>query len=173
MKSKRSYQVNVAAVEEHFRNLARFIGDAGGNQKVCNELTSIATGLTPFRNYDWAKFAQFLARAEEFDRTGVLPVAAPTTRAKAASKPPKPAAAEVSRKITSLYHNILNPALTTEAIDAQLALLDGLKKKAELLEIANVVGIGEKVKKLKLAELSSAIKQAIRDRRGMFRRPEN
>jgi hypothetical protein len=164
--------VNVAAVEEHFRNLAKFIGDAGGSQKVCNELTSIATGLSRFCDYDWGKFSEFLARAEEYHRTGVLPVVAPTTRVKAAPKPPKPAAAEVIRKITSLYQNILNPSLTTESIDADLALLKGLKG-AELLEVAQVVGVGEKVKKLKVGDMAEAIKQAIRDRRGMYRRPES
>ena len=64
----------------------------------------------------------------------------------------------VIRKITSHYEKVLNPALTTEAIDADLIPLDRLKKKAELLEIANDVGIGEKVKKRKLAELSPTIK---------------
>jgi hypothetical protein len=164
--------VNVAAVEEHFRNLAKFIGDAGGSQKVCNDLTSIATGLSSFRSYDWGQFSQFLARSEEYHRTGVLPVVAPTSRAKAAPKAPKPAAAEVIRKITSLYQNILNPSLTPEAIDADLALLKGLKG-ADLLEVAQVVGVAEKVKNLKVADRAAAISQAIRDRRGMFRRPES
>ncbi len=166
--------MNVAAVQQHFRDLAALVGHAGASAKVVDELTLIATGLEPFRDRPLGLFAEFLRKAEEFDRTGVLPVVATKARKPAAPKvpkPPKPAAADVIQRIVTLYQNILTPTLTAETIDQELALIDALKGP-DLQALATQLEVGEKVKKLKVKDKATAMKQVIRDRRGMFERAD-
>jgi hypothetical protein len=166
--------MNVAVVQQHFRDLAKLVEHAGATAKVLNELHLIATSLEPFKEHKLDLFAEFLKKAEEYDRTGVMPVVA--TKAKRATTPkapkvPKPSAAEVIQRIVNLYQTILSPTLTEETIEQELALVDTLKGP-DLQSLAGQIDVGEKVKKMKVKDKATAIKQAIRDRRGMFQRAD-
>ena len=79
--------------------------------------------------------------------------------------------AEVIDRVGKLYQDILNPTHTPEHIDRELALLDGLITK-DLLAAADRLGVKATVQKMKVGPMRDAIKRVVRDRRGMFNRPD-
>jgi hypothetical protein len=167
--------MNVGVVQQHFRELTNFVQMAGASTKVVEELSLIAGGLEHFKDRPLGLFVEFLKKAEEYDRTGVLPVVASKPKRepkpKAPPKPLKPKAAEIIQRVVTLYQNILTPTLTNESIEQELALVDSLKG-TDLQSLATQLDVAEKVKKLKVKEKIAAIKQVVRDRRGMFERAD-
>jgi len=160
--------MNVASVQKHFRDLAGLLADVSGAKNVVAELSAFAAALEPCRSMSVAKFGEFLRLAEEHQRTGKLDPSVPS-RSKSVASKTEPA--EAIRRVTILYQTILQPNITSVHIESELALLDGLKK-ADLLQVANVVGTHDAMKSRKVDDVRTALKKAIRDRRGMFERPD-
>ena len=162
--------MNVASVQKHFRDLAAMLADTRGATTVVAELSAVADGLAPFRTQSLAEFAAFLRRAEEYQRLGKLePLPTPRAGRKTTTTAVPPQ--EVIRRVGALYERVTDPKLTTEVIDAELALVDQLKV-ADLHTLAEAIGNLGVVKGLKQkADKASAIKKFIRDRRGMANRP--
>lgn len=157
--------MNVAALRSHLRDLSAFLDAAGAAKKVTDDLRAASNGLTPFDAYKLADFVSFLGKAEEYSRTGVLPV---TGKPKAAPKPKAvPVNAQEARdRVVSLHDRAATA--TDEEIAAVLALLAKLKK-ADLEPIAAAIGLrGKFTVKAMLAE----IERIIRDRRGIAERNE-
>ena len=76
----------VSLVQQHFLDLTRLLAGAEA-KKVVAEFERIAAGLEPFRDKSIAEFADFLVKAEEYHRTGILPIG---KQAKAPAKPKAP-----------------------------------------------------------------------------------
>jgi len=166
--------MNVVVMQQHFRELSALIRSAGAASKLVDEFLAVAMALEPFREHSVGAFASFLVRADEFDKTGKVTVTA--TKPKRAAAPKalkviKPSDAEILARLSTLYQGILNPNLTDETIEAELLLVDQLKTPG-LQTLATEVGIGERIKKFKVPDKKAAIKQAIRDRRGIFHRAD-
>ena len=163
--------MNVASVQKHFRDLATMLADTTGAKTVVADLTAVADGLAPFRSQPLAEFAAFLRRAEEYQRLGKLE-SQPTPRAGRKSATSSVPPQEVIRRVSALNQRVTDPLLTTEVIDAELALIDQLKV-TDLHVLAEAIGNLGVVKGLKQkADKASAIKKYIRDRRGMSKRPD-
>jgi len=161
-------------MQQHFRELSALIRSAGAASKLVDEFLAVAMALEPFREHSVGAFASFLVRADEFDKTGKVTVTATKpkrTAAPKALKVIKPSDAEILARLSTLYRGILNPNLTDETIEAELLLVDQLKTPG-LQTLATEVGIGERIKKFKVPDKKAAIKQAIRDRRGIFHRAD-
>ena len=166
--------MNVVVMQQHFRELSALIRSAGAASKLVEEFLAVATALEPFREQSVGAFASFLVRADEFDKTGKVTVIATKPKRVAAPKAAritKPSDAEILTRLSTLYEGILNPNLTDETIEAELLLVDQLKG-AGLQTLATTVGIAEKIKKFKVPDKKAALKQAIRDRRGIFQRAD-
>lgn len=157
--------MNVAALRSHLRDLSGFLDAAGATKKVTDDLRGAADGLAPFDGYKLTEFVAFLGRAEEFVRTGQLPV---TGKPKAAAKPKAvPVNAQEARdRVVSLHDRAASA--TDEQIAEAMAPLAKLKK-ADLEPIAAAIGLrGKLTVKAMLAE----IERIIRDRRGIAERSE-
>ena len=100
-----------------------------------------------------AEFADFLARAKEFDETGVV-----STAGKSARKPAKAtdadAIAAAAQSYLRLAEQSVDGSVTDARIDAEMKVLDKLSKDA-LIAVAREVGVQKtlKTKKDALAEL--------------------
>lgn len=168
--------MHVGVLRKHLSDLADVLRQAGAAQKVVDGVSACAAALSPFAEYEVGAFAALLAKADEYRRAGVEPdkvpkKAAPAARPKAA-KAPAPSAAEVIDRVVRLYQDALNPNLTPEAFEQELAGVDGLKGP-DLATAAERLGIGATVRALKtVAEKKAAIKKVVRDRPGMFHRPK-
>ncbi len=132
--------MKVADLQQYFTDLAKLLHATDG-KKSAVELSKIAEGLQPFRDYDLANFASFLARAEDYARTGVLPV----VPSKAGPRPKAPAKAKVDvsslrGEVVNLHNTATSPGVTFEAIEALGPKLDALTK-ADLGSIAEAIGL--------------------------------
>ena len=110
-------------------------------------------GLEPFRELTIDAFAGFLRRAEEYERTGILPVstkAAPKPRAKKETGPPY-SVDDAIREIQSLYEQAADESTTYAKIQEEVKKLDKLKKP-ELDRLTTEFGLG------KLKSKAAAIK---------------
>lgn len=82
--------MNVNSLQVFLRSLMPALDAVGGNATLRKGVESVAASLDPFAHIDFDQFAAFLKRAEEFDRTGVVPMAAPKGRT-STRKPTAPA----------------------------------------------------------------------------------
>ncbi len=139
-----------------------------GGKKAADDLDYVREKLTPFREVDVRTFGNFLIRAEEYHRTGIIPI-------KGDKPPPKkttprsttdavPAAAA---KVKDLYERATDPSLSREFIEAEVMALNGLTK-AQLDEVAISVGINQKYPTK--AKVLEALIWRIMDRKGSFAR---
>jgi hypothetical protein len=168
--------MKVADLQKYFSDLAKLLHATDG-KKSAAELVKIAEGLEPFREYGLADFAGFLARAEDYARTGILPVVAPkaTARPKA---PPKPKAdlSALRTEVERLYGSAASPAVTIESIDELRLKLDKLNKAdlGSIAQVIDLVGMSSKPKAVILDAIvgrirsikQSALRTSIIDRPG-------
>lgn len=164
--------MNVAALQKHLRDLAEFLESSDAGKTVVKGVKAISDGLSPFAAETVEAFAEFLKQAEEYRRTGVLPLgkakkAAATAKAVVAP----PALDEVKGKVAALYGQA--PTATDPQISALLDPLEKQFKLPDLQAIAEVVGVGGTASKLRTkGKVIEEIRRAIVERRGMAQRSE-
>jgi hypothetical protein len=160
--------VNVAALQTHLRDLAGFLSRAGAGAGVVRDLTAIHDALTPFGPDPLDKFAEFLRAAEEYKRTGIVPVKGPKT--KGASGQPVVPVDDLRRQLRDLYDRA--SAATDAQIDAGLSPLGQKSVTLTVLkDLARAVGADGTAKGLRgKAQVIAAIRHAITDRRAMAQR---
>jgi hypothetical protein len=132
--------MKVADLQQYFNDLAKLIHATDG-KKSAPELSKVAESLQPFRNYELAEFASFLARAEEYSRTGLIPVVnlKPGSRSKPTGKP-NPELAALRAEVVHLHGSASSPGVTIDSIDAVVPKLGKLNKN-DLLSVAEVIGL--------------------------------
>jgi hypothetical protein len=91
-----------------------------GAKKVADELEDVCARLTPFASRGLKEFGEFLAKAEQFDREGVISTGGKSPRKTPAVKSTD-RLEEARARAKSLFDNALNPNLTVKAIEQQLA----------------------------------------------------
>jgi hypothetical protein len=127
--------MNVSAVQEFLRGLAGPLTAAGAPRKITDDLLRIAEGLEPFRDQPLAQFADFLVRAEEYHRTGVIPV-----RRRRRKEPDPAKVLQAAQEFKALAERAWDAELPEETLHAQLQqILEPLSRK-ELLQVLQEVG---------------------------------
>jgi hypothetical protein len=145
--------VNVGDLQQFLRSLGTLLA-ANQGKAPAKEFDAFCDGLAPFRDQGVAAFAQFLRDAEEYKRTGAVPA----SRKAAARKPRavKPAAPkrqplkkkddvqaveEAAAVLQGLYDRATDPALTHEAIEAEVDRIDREFDGEGLKAVARKFGI--------------------------------
>jgi len=167
--------VNVADLQQHFRNVVAFVEVAKPAEKVLNELRAVVEAFGPFAGYSLADFGAFLVKAEEYNRTGVLPVV-PEKKTKAAAKPrvpkaPVPSASETIDKMFAFYETVIHSSLTDAEIDAQTLPIEKLPKAA-LETLVAKMHLSPTMKKLKVGEMRTKIRSEFRERKFRYERSD-
>jgi len=133
--------MNVRELQQFLQSLRQPLSTAGG-KKVADDLERACAGLEPFGDMPIAQFADFLAAAESYARTGVVPTSG---RAKAAGRSPKAvdsqAVEAAAERVKSLYERVSAPEVTYSLIEAEVKRLNKEFVKDALLEIARQLGI--------------------------------
>ncbi len=140
-------------------NLRSFLGSlvdplqAAGGTRVAGELQSAMQLLEPFDSLLLSEFSVLLQQSQEYRSTGILPVAASTTRkAKAPKAPaaPKPTSEETirnaSQQILRLYERSIDQDCDYSLIEAEIKKLDKQLTKDECLAVIREVGLHGKFK---------------------------
>jgi hypothetical protein len=135
--------MNVGDLQQFLRSLSRPLSLSGA-KKAADDLERACAGLEPFRGLGIAEFADFLARAETYARTGVVPTtkSARSSAGRAGAKTGDPQAlAAAIEQVRALYDRVTSPEVTYATIDAELKRLDKQFKKDEILQIAREFGV--------------------------------
>ena len=115
---------------------------SGAKKEIVEDLQRACEGLEPFASHSVKDFAAFLVRAEEFSRTGIIPVQAKPARAARTPKPKLPALSleDAQSLVASLYDRSISDDVTYEHITAEVQKLDKLNAK-DLTEVAKHFGV--------------------------------
>ncbi len=135
--------MNVSDLQQFLRSLSRPLSDSGA-KKAADDLERACAGMEPFRDLNVAQFADFLANAEEYARTGVVPTtrSARSSAGKPGAKAGDPhAVAAAIDSVRGLYDRVASSEVTYATIEAELKRLDKQFKKDEILEIARGFGV--------------------------------
>lgn len=115
---------------------------SGAKKEIVDDLGRACDGFDPFASHSVKDFAAFLVRAEEYARTGIVPVRATAARAPRTTKPKAPALSleDAQGLVTSLYDRSISDDVTYEHITAEVQKLDKLTAK-DLVEVAKHFGV--------------------------------
>lgn len=163
--------MRIANLQQFIRSLIPPFQASGAKEKTIAEVEEACVALEPFAGLAVGEFADFLRRAEEYDRTGIVPVAAKTaTKPRAPRKEAAPAytAEEALRDLRDLYERSLGDDVTYQMIADGVKRLDKLKKP-DLDSVTAQFGLGKlKTKPLALA----AIREKVEDYKKNHRRTQ-
>jgi hypothetical protein len=129
--------MRVADLQKFLRALIPPLEASGAKRDIIDDLTRATDALQPFAEHAIKDFAVFLPRAEEYARTGMLPVSAkPPARARAATpKAPALTLDDGKNLVTSLYDRSIADDVSHDFIAAEVKKLDKLTAK-DLSEVA-------------------------------------
>ena len=136
--------MTVGALRSYLSDLSRFVAAGGAKKELTDDLGAVVNGLAPFDNQSLRDFCGFLIRAEEFHRTGQLPVTGQSkgrtpTRAAAGGGGVSDVGA-VKNDIQSFYNRANSPDVTVEMIEAKRETLAPLTKP-QLAEVAGAIDL--------------------------------
>ena len=134
--------MRVADLQSFLRALSTPLAASGAKKEILDDLERACDGLKPFAEHQIKDFAGFLVRAEEYARTGIVPVQAKPARAPRAPKPKVPALTldDAHALVASLYDRCTSDDVTYEFITAEVQKLDKLTAK-DLTEVAKHFGV--------------------------------
>jgi alpha-glucuronidase len=149
--------MNVNDLKQFLQSLSRPLSVSGA-KKTADDLDRMCAGLEPFCDLTVAQFADFLANAEAYGRTGIVPMVgrAKSSGAKAAAKAADPQVlAAAVNEVRSLYDRVSSPEVTYRTIEAEVKRLDKQFSKDAVLEIARGIDVSgtPKTKKAALEEI--------------------
>jgi hypothetical protein len=144
--------VNIGDVQTFLRNLGSLLAAHQG-KKLATDFDAFCDGLEPFREQALATFAQLLRDAAEYQRTGILPVQ-PAKKARQPATPKAGAAKQPLKKqddaqavdqaaavLQGLFDRATDPALTHEAIEAEVGRIEREFDGAGLKAVARKFGV--------------------------------
>lgn len=108
-------------------------------KSVHNDVQRVVHGLQPFDQLTVAQLADFLERAEEYDRTGVIPAQSKKSSRRVASVDTEAVAAMAQATLT-LLERVIDESVTYKDIDAHVKQI-GKLKATEVRQVAKEVGI--------------------------------
>jgi alpha-glucuronidase len=145
--------MNVKDLQQFLCSLQQPLSTSGA-KKAADDLDRACAGLAPFGDLSVAQFADFLAKADSYARTGVVPTTgrakAPGARSAAKAVDPEAVRAAVEH-ISSLYERVAGPDVDYTTIDAEVKKLDKQFTKDGVIEIARGFGISGSLKSKKAA----------------------
>jgi hypothetical protein len=163
--------MNVCDLQQFLRSLSQPLSVSGA-KKAADELDRACAGLEPFRDLSLAQFAEFLGRAEQYARTGIVPTTGrPKTAAKGGAPAGDPQAlATAIEHVRAFYDRVVDPEVTYGTIEVEVKQLDKKFKKDELIEIAKAMGIYSTLRTKQAAR--DEIKRCLTERKESFQRTQ-
>lgn len=122
--------MRVAELQQFIRSLIPPLQASGAKADVIKGLEGVAAGIEICSEISVEAFADFLRRAEEYDRTGIIPVSvkpAPKSRAKKAAVPAL-TIDEALAHLRNLQERSIADDVTFAIITAEVKTLEPLKK---------------------------------------------
>ncbi len=152
--------MKVAELQSFLESLAMPL-DVSGGKSCAAELRRAVAGLGPFSELTVAQFADFLATADTYARTGVVPATGGKGRQAKGPAVDREKVLAASQQLLTLYEQALDASVTFDAIASTVKKLGSKLNKDETLETAKEIGIAGtlKSKKQALEEIERKIVQ--------------
>jgi len=138
--------MNVADFQKLTKSLAAAF--AADSTKVEKELLRLSEGLEPFQDLSIAEFTDFLAKADEYSRTGIVPTKSVKTRSASINHQ---LVEESVKDLQLLFEEAVQAQTSYSVIQSRVKLIGKPLKKNEAVELAKQFGITEAVKSKKEA----------------------
>jgi hypothetical protein len=158
--------VIVADLQKLLANLGEILSDSGA-KTVAGDLSSLATGLAPFREMKIKDFTGLLAWAEQVRREGLPSSKIGEQRTTRGGREPQFTVQQAAELFKGLYDRALQPDVTAELVEGEAKKLEDLTK-SELDEVARGVGLHRKFKTK--VEIIGTLRKRILERKGMDER---
>lgn len=154
--------MKIEKVQEYLRSLDPFLVLARPANEA-EDFRRMGAALDAFRSLTVAEFVDFLNRAEDYARTGIVPTKVGKARASAQpKKSPEETVKEMVQIVCSLYEKALDADFRYEVVDEQLAPL-GKLTVAQLTTVAKELEIFDVPKKK--ADILTRIARKVKERR--------
>jgi hypothetical protein len=151
--------MRVAELQNFLQALIPPLHASGAKKEIVEDLDRACDGLKPFSDRSVRDFAAFLAKAEEYARTGVVPVQSKSPKTPRVTKPKVAALTLEQAKslVESLYDQAIVETMTYDLIAAEVKKLEKLTAK-DLGEVARHFELTPgKVKKASLNAIQEKI----------------
>jgi hypothetical protein len=134
--------MRVAELQGFIRTLVGPLEASGARKDLLEDLNRSIDALQPFAELPIKDFGSFLIRAEEYARTGIVPVQAKPARAPRAAKPKVAAISldEAHQMVASLYERCMDNDVSYDQINSEIQRLDKMSA-GELKEVARQFGV--------------------------------
>jgi len=134
--------MRVAELQSFLQALMTPLEAAGAKREILDDLKRACEAFQPFAPLQIKEFAGFLGRAEEYARTGIVPVQAKPARAPRVAKPKTPVLGldDAHQLVASLYERCMDNDVTYEHISAEIQKLDKMTAN-NLKEVAKQFGV--------------------------------
>ena len=139
---------------------------SSGGAKVAANLENVLDGLSRFDNYSWSEFAEFLARAESYDKTGIIPVA--STKSRKPKQADDGLVRRVAGELVELYERAIGEATDYSHIRSRVAEIGKRLSAAEAKQVAKEFGIEGSIRTKKAA--IQEIERKITERKESYQR---
>lgn len=123
--------------------------EAAGAKRAAGDLEQVCRALGPFGEMPIPQFADFLLRAEEYARTGVVPTQAKGTKASKAADEGK--VKQAAEELAQLYGRATLPETTYAEIQTRVDQAGKRLSKDESVRVAKELGISEPLRTKKAA----------------------
>jgi hypothetical protein len=131
--------MNVEVLRQFLRSLVGPLRAADGSAKAVAALECACAGLEPFAGKGLEDFAEFLARAQDYERQGHWPSQAPPIAGRVVDEP---AAAEYAARLKAFLAREVAPGEPApDAVRAELDRLAAKLKPAQVKELAAALGV--------------------------------
>lgn len=157
--------MKVADLQSFLRSLAQPL-EASGGKKAAADLERAGEGLERFKDWSVPEFADFLARAEEYARTGIVPKKGTSATRKKTADPEKVRA--VAQRLRDLYERATDDALSYTEIESEVQKAGKQLLKDDTLQVAKELGISGSLKTKK--DALAAIERKIAERKESYQR---
>ncbi|MDW8224128.1 MAG: hypothetical protein RMJ82_14390 [Gemmatales bacterium] len=149
--------MHVGALRQYLSGLAEVLR-SGGAKAVAQDLERAATALAPFDSWTITHWADFLRRAEEYHRTGVI--TATSSPKKTGKSVDQDKVHRALQRIRELESRLFDDDFAITQIESTRRQLDKELSKDEALALAEQLGHrGCKTKKSALDTLTSALRE--------------
>ena len=138
--------MKVIDFQELSRGIAKAI--AGDSAKAAKELEKLVDGLDPFKTWTITELINFLAKAEEYSRTGVISA---KSSKRQSTKADAVVVSTTLAKLNELFDKAIEPSTTYSTIEEEIKAIDKTLKKPDVIEVARQFGIKEAIKSKKEA----------------------
>ena len=159
--------MQVKNLQPFLADLGRFLETSGGGKTVAKDFHALSEALAPFAEMKIPQLCDFLQKAEEYQRTGIVSSGRKTRATKSIDQEK---VMQWTQRLSQLREDAISEDVTYSQIESEIKAMAKANKKPELDAIAKELGLSSKFSKK--ADAQKAIHRLISERKESFQRTQ-